>query len=357
MDGEEYMHYKLFETARLGPLHLKNRTVRSATNEHLSTLDGQITPAWVQVQRELAEQEVGLIITGHMTVDRSQRADEGQVVLDRRIDHSLLRQAAEEVHRAGGRIVAQISHSGLKGMERVNGCRPKGPDDFTEEELDQLVEQFIDGARICQAAGLDGVQVHHAHGYLLSNFLNPKENHRTDSYGGCLENRFRLPARILGGVRAACGPEFALLVKVDSNGCGDLRALLRLCQGAGVDGIEISGLDFATRAGEKKPFFLHEIMEAREGVEVPLIPVGGVFSRKTAEQVLEAGFPFVSFSRSLICQPDFISRMKENPEAESRCFACNGCYKIYRQRPVRCVQHTQPLKQLEIVFGPYHQKD
>ena len=160
MDGEECMHYKLFETARLGPLHLKNRTVRSATNEHLSTLDGQITPAWVQVQRELAEREVGLIITGHMTVDRSQRADEGQVVLDRRIDHSLLRQAAEEVHRAGGRIVAQISHSGLKGMERVNGCRPKGPDDFTEEELDQLVEQFIDGARICQAAGLDGVQVH-----------------------------------------------------------------------------------------------------------------------------------------------------------------------------------------------------
>ena len=191
----------------------------------------------------------------------------------------------------------------------------------------------------------------------MSNFLNPQENHRTDSYGGCLENRFRLPARILAGVRAACGPEFALLVKVDSNGCGDLRALLRLCQGAGVDGIEISGLDFATRAGEKKPFFLHEIMEAREDVEVPLIPVGGVFSRKTAEQVLEAGFPFVSFSRSLICQPDFISRMKENPEAESRCFACNGCYKIYRQRPVRCVQHTQPLKQLEIVFGPYHQKD
>lgn len=168
---------------------------------------------------------------------------------------------------------------------------------------------------------------------------------------------FRLPARILAGVRAACGPEFALLVKVDSNGCGDLRALLRLCQRAGVDGIEISGLDFATRAGEKKPFFSMRSWRPREGVEVPLIPVGGVFSRKTAEQVLEAGFPFVSFSRSLICQPDFISHMKENPEAESRCFAVMGVIKFIASCPVRCVQHTQPLKQLEIVFGPYHQKD
>lgn len=346
------MQYSLFEPARLGPLQLKNRTIRSATNEHLSTREGQLTPAWVWAQSELAEHEVGLIITGHMTVDRTQRADEGQVVLDCQIDRTLLAQAADQVHQAGGALLVQISHSGLKGMESVNGRPPKGPDDFTHAEMNRLVEQFADGARICQEAGLDGVQVHTAHGYLLSNFLNPRENHRTDEYGGTLENRFRLIGRILAAVREACGPEFALLVKADANGCGDLHGLLDLYQQAGVDGVEISGIDFAMRRGQKEPFFLQNALDAREGIQVPLFPVGGVFSRAAAERVLNAGFPFVSFSRSLICQPDFIARMKAGQE-ESLCTACNGCYKVYRTRPVRCVQHTEPLPQLEAVFGPY----
>ena len=122
------MGYHLFEPTRLGPLQLKNRTVRSATNEHVSDPEGQPTPAWVRLLTELAEHEVGLIITGHMTVDRSQRADEGQIVLDGQTDRSLLARAADGVHRAGGRLLGQISHSGLKGMERVNGHPPKGPD-------------------------------------------------------------------------------------------------------------------------------------------------------------------------------------------------------------------------------------
>ena len=108
------MSYQLFEPAVLGPLQLKNRVVRSATNEHLARRDGQLTPAWVRAQAELAEHEVGLVITGHMTVERSQRADEGQAVLDRETDMSQLAQAANQVHRAGGRLLVQLSHSGLK---------------------------------------------------------------------------------------------------------------------------------------------------------------------------------------------------------------------------------------------------
>lgn len=349
------MGYHLFEPARLGPLQLKNRTVRSATNEHVSDPEGQPTPAWVRLLTELAEHEVGLIITGHMTVDRSQRADEGQIVLDGQTDRSLLARAADGVHRAGGRLLGQISHSGLKGMERVNGRPPKGPDCWTHEEMDRLVEQFVQAARICREARLDGVQIHNAHGYLLSNFLNPGENHRTDEYGGSLENRFRLPGRILEAVRAACGPDFAMLVKADANGCGDLHGLLERYQGAGVDGVEISGVDFSARPGAKEPFYLQEALAAREGIALPLIPVGGVFSRTAAEQVLEAGFPFVSFSRSLICQPDFIARMREGLQEESACTACCGCYTVYRRRPMRCVRHTVPLPQLEKIFGPYRE--
>ena len=343
--------YQLWEPAKLGPLTLKNRTVRSATNEHLSQPDGQLTQTWADTLIQLAENQVGMIMTGHLTVDGTQRADEGQPVIDQNTDSALLRAAAEGVHAAGGRLVAQLSHSGRKAPAQVNGRPPKGPSDFTLEEMDRLVDQFVFAARLCQQAGLDGVQIHTAHGYLLSSFLNPRENTRTDQYGGTLENRFRLPRQILAAVRQACGPDFAVLVKADANGCGNLHGLLELFQSAGVDGVEVSGLDFASRAGQKEPFYLQEVLAARKGISLPIILVGGIFSRQTAQRVLEAGIPFVSFSRALICQPDFIARMQAGELEESRCLACNGCYNVYRQRPVRCVQHQHPISQLSKVFG------
>jgi 2,4-dienoyl-CoA reductase-like NADH-dependent reductase (Old Yellow Enzyme family) len=343
--------YQLWESATLGPLTLKNRVVRSATNEHLSQADGGLSQAWLDTYLELAQNEVGLIITGHFAVDRRYRADEGQTVLDEASDLSLLEQAAAGVHAAGGVLVAQLSHSGWKAPQAVNGRPPKGPADFQLDELDQLVEQFTLAARRCQAAGLDGVQIHTAHGYLLSNFLNPQENSRTDGYGGSLENRFAIIQRILSSIRQACGDQFALLVKADSNGCGDLHRLLQLYQAAGVDGVELSGVDFAARAGQKEPFYLTQALQARTGISLPLILVGGIFSRQAAQQVLDAGIPFVSFSRALICQPDFIARMKAGVQDASTCLACNGCYKVYRQRPVRCVQHQSPIPQLTQVFS------
>lgn len=341
----------LWQPGRLGPVELRNRTIRSATNEHLSQPDGQLTQAWAETLAELARNEVGLVITGHLCVDRTQRADEGQPVLDSQTDRTLLAQAAEEVHRAGGRIAAQLSHSGKKAMEAVNGRPAKAPEDFSPEELDRLVEQFRLGGQLCREAGFDAVQIHTAHGYLLSNFLNPAENLRTDQYGDSLENRFRLVGRVLLAVREACGPEMALLVKADCNGCGDLHRLLELYQAAGVDGVELSGVDFAARSGEKSPFYLQEALRAMDGIQVPLSLVGGIFDLETAETVLDQGFSFVSFSRALICQPDFIARMKRGAQTKSACLACNGCYQIYRRRPVRCVQHKDPIPQLEKVFG------
>lgn len=305
------MAYSLFETAELGPLISKNRTVRSATNEHLSDPSGQITPAWVDSLEALARGGVGIIITGHLSVDRDQRADEGQAVLDQETDPALLSLAAQRVHQHGALLIAQISHSGGKARPGVNGRPPLSPGDLTPQLLDRLVEQFRHAARTAQMAGFDGVQVHCAHNYLLSSFLNLRWNHREDAYGGSLENRFRLIRRVLLAVRDACGPRFALLVKVDNDSCDDLPALLRLFQSAGVDGIELSGLDMARRDGQKTPFFLDRLLAAWEGLTVPIFPVGGVFSRAAAEKVLAAGAPFVSLSRALICQPTSWSGWKK----------------------------------------------
>lgn len=336
----------LWQSGKIGPMELKNRVVRSATNEHLAEPNGDFSQTWVDAMVELAKHEVGLVITGHVCVDRSQRANVGQPAIDRATTPELLRQAAEGVHAYGGKLVMQLSHTGVKAPEALNGRPAKGPADFSPEELDQLTDAFVYAAKLCRDCGLDGVQIHNAHGYLLSEFLNPEENTRTDEYGGSLENRFRLTARIFREVRAACGPEFAVLVKMNCNGVGDLPGALRLYEASGVDAIEVSGLDFAARAGVKQPFYLDELLAAKQDIRTPFILVGGIFSRQTAEQVLAAGIPFVSFSRALICQPDFIARMKRGEQEESACLACNGCYGIYRKRPVRCVQHQQPIPQL-----------
>ena len=229
-----------------------------------------MTPLWADTLIELVKNEVGLVITGHFCVDKMQRADAGWPVLDETTDESLLRRACDGVHRYGGKLFFQLSHSGIKGVGSVNGAPPKHPEDFTLEELDRLVEQFAFAAKKCKDCGADGVQVHNAHGYLLSNFLNPEENLRTDEYGGSLENRFRLIERILRAVREACGADFPMIVKADSNGCGDLPALLRLYERCGVDGVEVSGIDFNRRARQKTPFYLDALKAAREGISIPL---------------------------------------------------------------------------------------
>ena len=342
---------KLFQPAVLGPLNLKNRTVRSATNEHLSQPDGQVTKIWADTLVELAKNEVGLIISGHFCVDASQRADEGQPVLDEKTDREILRCAADGVHQYDGKILVQLSHSGIKAMERVNGTAAKHPEDFSLSELDRLVERFASAAECCKACGFDGVQIHTAHGYLLSNFLNPSENRRTDAYGGCLENRFRLIGRILSAVRAACGDGFAVLVKADCNGCGDFPALLKLYESCGVDAVEVSGIDFNAKAGQKEPFYLDELLSARQDCTLPLLLVGGIFSRQAAEAVLDRGIDFVSFSRSLICDPAFVAKMKAGTQETSCCLACNACYTIFRSRYVRCIQHKNEIPQLKKVFG------
>ena len=219
----------LFTPAKLGTCELKNRIVRSATNGHLSDEKGQVTPLWADTLIELAKNEVGLVITGHFCVDKMQRADAGQPVLDETTDESLLRRACDGVHRYGGKLFFQLSHSGIKGVESVNGAPPKHPEDFTREELDRLVEQFAFAAKKCKESGEDGVQV--------------------------------------------------------------------------------SGIDFNRRAGQKTPFYLD----------------------------------------ALICEPDFAAKLKSGAQDGSKCLACNGCYTIYRKRFVRCVQHQDEIEQFKTI--------
>lgn len=342
---------RIWQAGRIGPMELKNRTVRSATNEHLADRNGMLTQAWADTEIELARNEVGLVITGHFAVDPARRADEGQPAMLPEIDREMLRKAADGVHSYGGRIVMQLNDAGLKAPEAVNGQPPKGPDDFTVSELMELRDRYVAAAVIAKECGFDGVQVHCAHGYFLSSFLDPNFNHRTDEYGGSYNNRFRLPGEIIRAVRDAVGTQTAVLVKMDSNSNPDFHHALEMFAASGIDAVEISGVDFGARKGEKSAFYLDALLEAGKGMEIPFILTGGIFSLGEAERVLEAGIPFVGFSRSLICEPGLIAAWKAGMQNEAKCLACNGCYQIYRSRYVRCVQHKTPMPQLEKVFG------
>ena len=349
---------KLWTPGHIGLMETKNRTVRSATNEHLATRQGELTQAWMDVNLELARGGVGVIITGQFAMDATQRADEGQPVLVENmesgmLDHSceILRETARRVHEYAAKLVVQLSHTGPKALESVNGLPPKFPADFTREELKKLVRAFAFGAKTCKDCGADGVQVHMAHGYLLSSFLNPELNTRTDEYGGSLENRFRLSAEIIRAIRAVCGDDFPVLVKADSNCCGDLAGLLRMCKEVGADCAEISGLDFATRNREGGAFYLDDVIQARKGIDLPVALVGGVYTLEGAKQVVNSGIEFVSFARALICQPDLINKMYRGEVEQGDCTGCSGCFKVFRQRPRRCVFHDQPIEQLKETFG------
>lgn len=355
--GGEIME-KLWTPGRIGPMETKNRTIRSATNEHLATRQGELTQAWMDANLELARGGVGVIITGQFAMDATQRADEGQPVLVEDMDPdmlerscAILKKTCRQVGEYGVRLVVQLSHTGPKALESVNGRPPAFPADFTREELEKLVRAFAFGARTCKDCGADGVQVHMAHGYLLSSFLNPELNTRGDEYGGSLENRFRLPGEIIRAVREVCGEDFPILVKADSNCCGDLPGLLRLCKEAGADCAEISGLDFATRSRENGAFYLDAVTQARQGIELPLALVGGVYTLEGARQVVDSGIEFVSFARALICQPDLINKMYRGEAVQGDCTGCSGCFKVFRQKPWRCVFHNQPIEQLKQTFG------
>lgn len=349
---------KLWSEGKIGTMTVKNRTVRSATNDHLATREGELTQAWQDSYVELAAGGVGLIITGQFSVDGTQRADEGQPILTADMDaemmgrsRQVLQSTAEAVRAHGAKLVVQLSHTGVKAPESVNGRPPKAPADFTIEELKALVDAFIFGAKVCKECGVDGVQIHMAHGYLLSSFIDPKQNARTDVYGGSLENRYRVCGEIIRAVRAACGADYPILVKVDSNGSGDLPALLRLCKADGVDCAEVSGLDFAVRKRGEDPFYLNDVAEARKDIDLPICLVGGVHDLSAARKVMDAGIEFAAFARPLICQPDLIAKMEAGEQVCSSCVACNNCFKVYRQRFVRCVLHEKPIPQLEQVFG------
>jgi len=250
----------------------------------------------------------------------------------------------------------QLVHGGLFSMPVLTGEEPMGPSilvkedgnigrEMTKEDITKISTDFKDAAIRAQKAGFDGVQVHAAHGWLLSQFLSPFFNRRSDEYGGSLENRARILLEIVRSIREATGKQFLLLIKINSKdnlpggfGIEDMLQVSAMLEKAGVDAIEISGGTIAallsgdinnsfSPATRNAVFYREAAERFKEKIKIPLILVGGIRSFETADELVKSGTTdYISICRPLIREPDLIKRWKSGDLRPSECISDSACF-------------------------------
>ena len=343
---------RIFSSGRIGNMRLKNRLVRTATGE-AACRDGIMTDEGIAIYRDLAKGGAGLIISGHMVAMAGGRDNELQTcIYDDRFIPSI-RQIAEAVHgaRHGSKVLAQVNHTAVQGRladsigpsAKPFPYSPKQPREMTIQEVEEMTGQFAQAIRRAKAAGFDGAEIHAAHGYLLSSFLSPYTNTRTDRFGGRLENRVRVITDIISKARTLVGGNFPILAKLN---CDDgveggtnidtFPAVAAEVEKAGVAAIEVSGSG-AVRNLERESYFLKYAQKLR--VKVPVILTGGNRNVERLEKLLHAGLPdFIGMARPFIREPDLPDRWQASKGGpDSICISCNRCLDGFRQGKItRC---------------------
>lgn len=340
--------YRVFSEGRIAGLRLKNRLVRSATAEN-AWRDGAITEEGVALYRNLAAGGVGLIMTGHMGVMPQGRANDFQTCIDDDRFIGSLRKIAAVVHATSKdcKVAAQLAHAGMQGQatERVGPTETpwprlkNKPRALTTKEVEAIVAAFAQAARRAKEAGFDGVQFHAAHGYLLSSFLSPYTNTRTDKYGGSLEKRVAVIREIVEQARPLVGPDFPILIKVNCDDqveggidIGNFPQLAGEIEKAGVQAMEVSGnnpIREKISTAEEQSYFLKHAQALQ--LKIPVILTGGNRSVERIEQIGKAGRPqFFGFARPLLREPDLPARWRDSRGAsDAACISCNRCIRAY----------------------------
>lgn len=343
----------LFTPATIGNLKLENRLVRSATAERMADAQGKPLPQLAGLLERLACGGVGLIVSGHLYIHPTGRAHAEMtgIYADELIPD--LKSLTDAVHAADGKIVAQLNHAGMHSnapelSEKIAPSTVSPPyietpaRAMTIREIDMLIDAFAQAARRAQRAGFDGVQIHGAHGYLVSQFLSPYINRRSDEWGGSFQNRLRFLSAVARAIRVQVGPEYPVLIKLGM--MDGIEGGLTLVEGAqvvaqlaeiGVDGIEISsglgGKKLPRSKGIRKPadeaYFLPFARAARPLTNLPLILVGGFRSLGVMQQALQSGLiDFISICRPLINDPEFPNKLRIGTIEQSACISANNCW-------------------------------
>jgi 2,4-dienoyl-CoA reductase-like NADH-dependent reductase (Old Yellow Enzyme family) len=376
---------KLFEKSAIADMELKNRIIRSATHEGLSDKEGFPLETLKELYVRLAKGGAGAIITGFAGVQTDGRISNRMRMFDddKYIDKYKEILAAVKEHNTP--VILQIAHGGGQLNRKSSGNGPVAPSKhkyelnsenarkLAEEEINIIIENFISAIERAKKCGFDGVQIHAAHGYLLSEFLSPSLNKRHDQWGGNTDNRFRIVKEIITRAKKKVG-NFPILVKIsayDSNRNGmrinEAVKIAKLLEHCGCDAIEVScGNDnaFLTIKPNKIPvdaiinfspvyknysflkkkilsiminlkykkdkkienYNLYSAQKIKESVAIPVIVVGGIRKLNTANDIIEnKKIDYISMSRPFIIEPDIVNKWISGKQENSLCINCDYC--------------------------------
>lgn len=390
------MAHPLFEPAQLGPIEVRNRTVKAATYESLGR-DGLVTDELIAWHAEIARGGVGVSTLSYCSVSGDGRTFADQLVMR---DEAIpgLRRFTEAMRAAGSTPAVQLGHAGWFADPHVTGERPMGPSAqfsphggtrsraMTLADIERVTQDFADAARRAEEAGFGGVEIHIGHGYLLSQFLCPWNNSRDDDHGGSIENRARFAREVCRAVHRAVGGRIAVWAKLnmDDGFRGGMTldeglAVARMLDGDGtLDALQLTG-GHTTRSPmylmrgraprkamfEDDPnplrrtvmrigapllirnlpfeeaFFRPQAELFRRAVSLPVMLLGGLTRRDTMVDAIDGGFAFVTIGRALLREPDLIARYATQESETSRCVPCNQCIAKVGYQPTRCV--ARPL--------------
>lgn len=385
----------LFTPWRIGDLTVRNRTIRAAAFEGMCP-GNHPSEKLIDYHRAVAKGGIGMTTVAYTAVARSGLSFDRQLWI-RPEAVSDLRKLTDAVHREGAAVSIQLGHCGNMAKPSIAGCRPMAPtarinpygptwpramhiDDITE-----VAHEFGRAVSLAKEAGFDAVEIHAGHGYLISQFLSPYTNRRTDEWGGSLENRARFLRLVMREVREAAN-RTCVLVKMNlKDGFrGGLQLdesveVARMLEQEGADALVLSG-GFVSRSpmyimrGKmpihtivrnldnswlkfgislfgpamirsvpfKEGYFLEDALVVRNAVKLPLVGVGGLVSRAKIDEVLRKGFEFIAMARSLIAEPEFVNRLKQEPDAVSNCQHSNHCVAAIYSGEMACWQNLTP---------------
>jgi len=360
----------IFRPWRLGALEVRNRLVRSATEEGLSSNEGAPSQRLIDLTAELARGGAGLIITGSAFISREGRGATNVTGID---DDELigpLSRVCEAVHQAGGILAAQLLHSGstLRPLMVSEKAGPYGPSAMavdpvcgapvlalTRAQIGGIVDDYARAASRARRAGFDAVQIHAAHGYLINQFLSPARNRREDAYGGSLQHRARLLYEVYEAVRGAVGAGVPVFVKMSAydgfpGGVEPVEAARVAAEldTRGLDAIEVSagtpegakcgGWDHIMPAPFAEGRFFDYALRIKAAVTCPVLSVEGWRDPLRIAQALES-VDAVSLCRPFIREPHLAERWRDGDLTPATCISCNKCLDLIVDRGLGCIFH------------------
>lgn len=363
---------KSFKKGIIGNIKVKNRIFRSAVYEGMAQ-NGKVTDKMKNFYQELSAGGTGLIITGFMSFAETDNPSPSAVYIGDESNIDQLKEITDIVHNNDSKIVAQLAHCGSQLLhplqkdaevfapsEVIDPVSQITPKAFETKDLRKLAEEFGDAALRAKNAGFDGVQIHAAHGYLLSRFLSPAFNKRTDEYGGTYENNTRIIVEILNNIKLQCGILFPVWVKLncsdfakDNNGLDyeGFAAAAKMLSDNGINAIEVSGGLMAganhspSRSKKHEAYHLEYAKQIVSELDCPVILVGGLRDIDTIENILsKTRIEAVSMARALIREPDLINRWMDGKKDKAQCISCNGCF---NPKGTKCFFHLDDAQKEE----------